>query len=330
MIRIGLLGAGRIGQIHARAVSALDNVEIVAVYDPFDEAAAYVQAMTGAARRTSVMEIVDDPEINAVIIASPTNQHADQIIEAAQAGKHIFCEKPIDLDLKKVRECVAEVEKAGVQLMIGFNRRFDYNFNAVKRNIDNGEVGEVELVQITSRDPEAPSAAYLKNSGGLFLDMMIHDFDMARYMLNDDIVEVFATGSVLTDPEIGEIGDLDTATATLKTAKGRIAVITNSRRASYGYDQRVEVHGSKGMVRADNLRGTSVTLATKEGYRSDPLLDFFIQRYAEAYKAELQTFCRLLAGHNEIYPNHVDGMKAIELAHAAQQSYKTGKAVKIR
>nr|WP_321443007.1 inositol 2-dehydrogenase [uncultured Cohaesibacter sp.] len=330
MIRIGLLGAGRIGQIHARAVSALDNVEIVAVYDPFDEAAAYVQAMTGAARRTSVMEIVDDPDINAVIIASPTNQHADQIIEAAQAGKHIFCEKPIDLDLKKVRECVAEVEKAGVQLMIGFNRRFDYNFNAVKRNIDNGEVGEVELVQITSRDPEAPSAAYLKNSGGLFLDMMIHDFDMARYVLNDDIVEVFATGSVLTDPEIGKIGDLDTATATLKTAKGRIAVITNSRRASYGYDQRVEVHGSKGMVRADNLRGTSVTLATKEGYRSDPLLDFFIQRYAEAYKAELQTFCRLLAGHNEIYPDHVDGMKAIELAHAAQQSYKTGKAVKIR
>ncbi len=142
MIRIGLLGAGRIGQIHARAVSALDNVEIVAVYDPFDEAAAYVQAMTGAARRTSVMEIVDDPDINAVIIASPTNQHADQIIEAAQAGKHIFCEKPIDLDLKKVRECVAEVEKAGVQLMIGFNRRFDYNFNAVKRNIDNGGMGK--------------------------------------------------------------------------------------------------------------------------------------------------------------------------------------------
>ncbi len=188
----------------------------------------------------------------------------------------------------------------------------------------------MELVQITSRDPEAPSAAYLKNSGGLFLDMMIHDFDMARYVLDDDIVEVFATGSVLTDPEIGKIGDLDTATATLKSAKGRIAVITNSRRASYGYDQRVEVHGSKGMVRADNLRGTSVTLATKEGYRSDPLLDFFIQRYAEAYKAELQTFCRLLAGQNEIYPDHVDGMKAIELAHAAQQSYKTGKAVKIR
>ena len=328
MIRIGLLGAGRIGQIHARAVSALDNVEIVAVHDPFDEAAAYVQAMTGA-RRASVMEIVDDPDINAVIIASPTNQHAEQIVEAAQGGKHIFCEKPIDLDLDKVRECVAEVEKAGVQLMIGFNRRFDSNFNAVKRNISNGEVGEVELVQITSRDPEAPSMDYLKTSGGLFLDMMIHDFDMARYMLDDEIVEVFATGSVLTDPAIGKIGDLDTATATLKSAKGRIAVITNSRRASYGYDQRVEVHGSKGMVRADNLRGTSVTLANKEGYRSDPLLDFFMQRYAEAYKAELQTFCRLLAGQKETYPDHVDGMKAIQLAHAAVQSYKTGKAIKI-
>lgn len=328
MIRIGLLGAGRIGQIHARAVSALDNVEIVAVHDPFDEAAAYVQAMTGA-RRATVMEIADDPDIDAVIIASPTNQHAEQIIEAAQGGKHIFCEKPIDLDLKKVRECVAEVEKAGVQLMIGFNRRFDSNFNAVKRNINNGEVGDVELVQITSRDPAAPSVDYLKTSGGLFLDMMIHDFDMARYMLDDEIVEVFATGSVLTDPAIGKIGDLDTATATLRTAKGSIAVITNSRRASYGYDQRVEVHGSKGMVRADNLRGTSVTLANKEGYRSDPLLDFFMERYAEAYRAELQTFCRLLAGQKEIYPDHVDAMKAIELAHAAVESYKTGKAVKI-
>lgn len=329
MIRIGLLGAGRIGQMHARAVSALDNVEIAAIHDPRDEAAALVQAMTGAARRTSIMEITDDPEIDAVIISSPTDQHAEQIIDAAQAGKHIFCEKPIDLNLEKVRACLDEVKKANVKMMIGFNRRFDTNFDAVKRNIINGEVGEVELVQITSRDPSAPSVDYLKTSGGIFFDMMIHDFDMARYVLEDEIVEVYATGSVLTNPEIAKIGDLDTATATLRSANGKVAVITNSRRSSYGYDQRVEVHGSKGMVRANNLRGTSVTLATKEGYRSDPLLDFFMERYALAYKKELQCFCRLLAGHDEDYPDLIDGLRATELAAAAWESYKKGRAIKV-
>ncbi|WP_319532450.1 inositol 2-dehydrogenase [uncultured Cohaesibacter sp.] len=329
MIRIGLLGAGRIGQMHARAVSDLDKVEIVAVHDPRDEAAAWVQAMTGAAR-ASTMEIVDDPDIDAVIIASPTDHHAEQILEAAHGGKHIFCEKPIDMNLGRVRECVTAVEKAGVIMMMGFNRRFDTNFDAVKRNILNGEVGEVELVQITSRDPSAPSIDYLKTSGGIFVDMMIHDFDMARYVLDDEIEEVYATGSVLTDPEIGKIGDLDTVAVTLKSKTGKIAVITNSRRSSYGYDQRVEVHGSKGMVRANNLRGTAVTLANKQGYRSDPLLDFFMERYALAYKKELQTFCRLVTGQvEEHYPDHIDGLKAQELAMAAWESFKKGKAVKV-
>ncbi len=328
MIKIGLLGAGRIGQTHARAVMGLDKVQIVAVNDPIDEAAAYITAMTGA-RRASQFEICNDPDINAVIIASPTSLHAEQIIEAARGGKHIFCEKPIDLDLDRVKACVAEVEKAGVMLMIGFNRRFDANFAAVKKNIDNGEVGDIELVQITSRDPAAPPVDYIKTSGGLFFDMMIHDFDMARYLLDEEVVEVSATGSVLTDPAIGKAGDVDTATATLRTASGRIAVITNSRRASYGYDQRIEVHGSKGMVRADNLRTTSVTLANSEGYRSDPLLDFFMQRYAEAYRAELQTFCRLLAGQETMYPSAHDGLMAMELAQAALTSLKEGCTVKV-
>jgi myo-inositol 2-dehydrogenase/D-chiro-inositol 1-dehydrogenase len=305
MIRIGLLGAGRIGQIHARSVSALDNVEIVAIHDPADEAAAFVQAMTGAAR-ASLLEIVDDPDIDAVIIASPAMKHAEQILEAAQGGKHIFCEKPIDMNMDTVRECVAAVEKAGVKMMVGFNHRFDTNFNAVKRNIENGEVGEVELVQITSRDPSAPPLDYLKTSGGIFVDMMIHDFDMARYVLDDEIIEVSATGSVRTDP-----------------------VITNSRRSSYGYDQRVEVHGSKGMVRANNLRGTSVTLANATGYRSDPLLDYFQERYAVSYKSELQTFCRMISGQDEKHPDHIDGLKAIELAEAAWESYRTGKVIKV-
>ena len=323
MIRIGLLGAGRIGQTHARAVLGLDKVEISAVYDPADEAAAFVTAVTGA-RRATQMEICDDPDIDAVIIASPTNMHAEQIMEAVEGGKAIFCEKPIDLRAQKVRDCVAAVEKAGLLMMIGFNRRFDTNFAAVKKNIDNGEVGEVELVQITSRDPSAPSLDYLKSSGGIFFDMMIHDFDMARYLLEDEVVEVSANGAALTDPAIAKLGDLDTATATLRTKKGRIAVITNSRRTTYGYDQRIEVHGSKGMVRANNLRSTSVTLANELGYRSDPLLDFFMERYAEAYRAELQTFCRLLAGHETTYPGAVDGLRATELADAAWKSYKSG------
>lgn len=328
MIKIGLLGAGRIGQTHARAVMGLDKVQIVAVNDPVDEAAAYITAMTGA-RRASQFDICNDPDINAVIIASPTTLHAEQIIEAARGGKHIFCEKPIDLDLERVRVCVAEVEKAGVMLMIGFNRRFDANFAAVKKNINNGEVGDVELVQITSRDPAAPPVDYIKTSGGLFFDMMIHDFDMARYLLDEEVVEVSATGSVLTDPAIGKAGDIDTASAMLRTASGRIAVITNSRRASYGYDQRIEVHGSQGMVRADNLRTTSVTLANSDGYRSDPLLDFFMQRYAEAYRAELQTFCRLLAGQDCNYPSAHDGLMAMELAQAALTSLKEGCMVKV-
>ena len=326
MIKIGLLGAGRIGRTHARAISELDNVKILAVNDPVGESAAFITAMSGA-RAASQTEICNDPDIDAVIICSPTALHSEQIIEAAQGGKDIFCEKPIDLDLDRVRTCVEEVDRAGVKLMIGFNRRFDSNFAAVKKNIDNGEVGAVELVQITSRDPAAPPVDYIKTSGGLFFDMMIHDFDMARFLLGEEIVEVSATGAALTDPAIGKAGDVDTATATLKTASGQIAVITNSRRASYGYDQRIEVHGSKGMVRADNLRGTSVTLANKQGYRSDPLLDFFMERYAEAYKAELQTFCRLLAGQDVAYPNVNDGLKAMELASAAKRSWKEGTVI---
>ncbi len=328
MIRIGLLGAGRIGQTHARAVAALDNVEITAVFDPVDEAAAFVTALTGA-RQATVSQIMHDDKIDAVIIATPTDLHADQIEQAAQAGKAIFCEKPVDLSAERVRACLKTADKAGVKLMIGFNRRFDQNFSKVREALDAGKVGDVELVQITSRDPSAPPIDYVKRSGGLFRDMMIHDFDMARFLLGEEVVEVSATGSVLTDPAIGEAGDVDTATATLRTASGKIAVITNSRRASYGYDQRVEVHGSKGMASAENMRPTTVVIANEEGYSQDPLLDFFMERYAEAYKSELQTFCAILAGEERSYPSGIDGLKALELADAAVQSLETGKSVKL-
>ncbi|PKR53037.1 inositol 2-dehydrogenase [Thalassospira marina] len=327
MLNIGLLGAGRIGITHAKAVLGVPNAKIAAVYDPVDAAAQNAIALTGA-KRATVEEIMADAAIDAVIIATPTDLHADQIELAAKAGKAIFCEKPVDLSAERVRACLKVVEETGAKLMVGFNRRFDPSFARVHAEIRAGNVGDVELVQITSRDPGAPPVDYIKRSGGLFRDMMIHDFDMARFLLGEEVTEVFATGAVLTDPAIKETGDVDTATATLRTASGKMAVITNSRRATYGYDQRVEVHGSKGMVQAENHRATSVTIANGDGYTTEPLLDFFMQRYADAYRFELTTFCNMLAGENVAFPSGHDGLKALELADAAVQSLQTGAAVK--
>jgi len=244
MIKFGLLGAGRIGYTHALAISELSSAAIAAVFDPVEEAAQRVQERTGA-RRASVEEIMADGEIDAVIIATPTDLHADQMELAARAGKAISCEKPIALDLDRVRDCLKVIEQTNAKVMVGFNRRFDANFANVRSKIDAGAIGNVEMVQITSRDPSPPPTDYVGRSGGLFRDMMIHDFDMARFLLGEEITEVTATGSVLVDEAIGKAGDVDSATATLKTANGKIAIISNSRRASYGYDQRVEVHGSK-------------------------------------------------------------------------------------
>ena len=315
-VSIGLLGAGRIGKIHAKAVSQLENARLVAVFDPFEEAAKEIAAQTGT-RIDGLDAIMNDPAIDAVIIATPTDLHAEQIEQAARAGKAIFCEKPIHLDSERVRACLKVVEETGAQLMVGFNRRFDPNFAEVKRQIDAGAVGNVELVQITSRDPSPPPAEYFAHFGGLFKDMMIHDFDMARFLLGEEIAEVCAMGSSLVDPALGEAGDVDTATVMLKTPSGKIAVITNSRRTTYGYDQRVEVHGSKGLVSAENMRNTTVTVANAHGYTSEPLLDFFLERYDAAYRIELTAFIDALTNNTEISPNGFDGLKALELAEAA-------------
>lgn len=322
MLKLGLLGAGRIGMTHAKAVQAVPGATISAVFDPFDAAADAAIEITGA-KRATVEEIMTSPEIDAVIIATPTDLHAEQIELAAKAGKAIFCEKPIDLSTDRVRKCLEVVEVTGVKLMVGFNRRFDASFARLKSEIDNGTVGDVELIQIISRDPSAPPVDYIKRSGGIFRDMMIHDLDMARFLLDEEIAEVSASGSVLTDPAIGDAGDYDTATATLRTASGKIAVITNSRRASYGYDQRIEVHGSKGMVQAGNQRATTVTVASSAGYTVDPLLDFFMERYVDAYRDELQTFVRMLSGEKVAIPSGIDGLKALELADAALESAKS-------
>ncbi len=319
MVRIGLLGAGRIGMIHATSVGGVRDAHVAAVFDPDEAAVRAICDMTGA-QSASVEKIMDDPDIPAVIIATPTDLHADLVERAAIAGKVIFCEKPIDLDAGRVRACLKTVESMQTRLMIGFNRRFDPSFARVKAEIESGSIGDMELIQIISRDPVAPPNEYLQRSGGIFRDMMIHDFDMVRYLLDEEITEVSATASILIDEAIGDAGDYDTASATLRSASGRIAVITNSRRASYGYDQRIEVHGSKGMVQADNHRTTSVSVSNANGQTAAPLEPFFTERYAQAYRREIETFCALAAGQNVSYPDGHDGLMALELADRAHSS----------
>jgi len=309
-------------------VLSIPGTKLAAVFDPIDAAAEHIVAMSGA-RRASVEEILADKSIHAVLICTPTDMHADQIELAAKAGKAIFCEKPVDLSAERVRACLKTVEATKAKLMIGFNRRFDTNFAAAKASIAAGDIGTVELVKIVSRDPGPPPLDYIKRSGGLFRDRRIHDFDLARFLLEDEIISVSATGSVLVDSAIGAAGDVDTATATLKTKGGKIAVITNSRRATYGYDQRIEIHGSKGAVSAANVHNNTVTLANADGYRAAPLLNFFMERYSAAYRTELQSFVKALESGTAMSPSGVDGLKALELADAAVKSMQTGQEVKV-
>jgi myo-inositol 2-dehydrogenase/D-chiro-inositol 1-dehydrogenase len=329
LMRIGLLGAGRIGQIHARSAAAHKAATLTAVFDVDAKAAAAVAAETGASVASSIPAIIEDKNIDAVLICTPTDTHADLIEQAVSAGKAVFCEKPVDLDAARIRRCLATVEKSGKPLMIGFNRRFDPNFAALEKRLRAGEAGEIEIVTVISRDPAPPPVDYIRRSGGLFRDMMIHDFDMARFLLAEEPVEVFALGSALVDKAIGEAGDVDTAAVVMKTASGRIAQISNSRRATYGYDQRIEVHGSKGMLRAGNIHETTVEIATGQGFRADPVQNFFLERYAAAYRAELDAFIAACQGKAAASPTGLDGLKAQILADAATQSAQTGKPVRV-
>ncbi len=318
-VRVGLLGAGRIGKVHAGAIASTPSATLKAVADALPAAAEAVAGPAGAAVRT-IDEILNASDIDAVLVTTPTDMHADIIEKAARAGKAIFCEKPIDLSVSRVRECLAVVAETKALLMVGFNRRFDPNFMEVRRRIAAGEIGEVEMVQITSRDPGPPPYDYIKRSGGLFRDMTIHDFDMARFLLGEEIVSVYAVGAVLVDPEIGKLGDFDSAAVTLTTASGKMAQINNSRRATYGYDQRIEVHGSLGLVSAENIRGTTVEFADALGYRRDPLLDFFMTRYTQAYANEIGAFVAAVQGNGVVSPNGDDGLRSLLLAEAAVRS----------
>jgi myo-inositol 2-dehydrogenase / D-chiro-inositol 1-dehydrogenase len=328
MLRIGVLGAGRIGKIHAANAAAHPRAKLVAVFD-VDQAAAQALAASAAAEVRSREAIIDGSDIDAVLICTPTDTHCDLIEAAMKAGKPVFSEKPVDLSAARVRTCLEIVARAGRPLMIGFNRRFDPSFAAIERRVRTGEVGAVELVTIISKDPGPPPLSYITRSGGLFRDMMIHDLDMARFLLGEEPVEIFAHASNLVDPGIGQAGDVDTAVVTMKTASGKIAHIANSRRATYGYDQRIEVHGSDGLLRAGNKTQTSVEAGTKAGFATDPALPFFLERYEMAYRLELDAFITAIESGRAPSPDGEDGLKALVLADAATESASSGKPVKI-
>ena len=327
-VRFALLGAGRIGKVHARAVAGNRDARLAVVVDVRAKAAKEIADNYGAAVKT-IDDVARAPDIDAVVICTPTDTHADLIERFARAGKAIFCEKPIHLDIARVKACLAVVAETGARLMVGFNRRFDPHFVAVRQAIAGGVVGKVEVVQITSRDPGPPPYDYIKRSGGIFRDMTIHDFDMARFLLGGEPVAVSAHGAALVDKKIGRLGDFDTASVVLVTRSGQQCLISNSRRATYGYDQRIEVLGSKGMVAAENQRPVSIEVANAKGFTRPALHDFFMTRYVEAYANEIAAFVKAIDDKAMPKPDGADGLAALVLAEAAVRSAKEKRTVKV-
>jgi myo-inositol 2-dehydrogenase/D-chiro-inositol 1-dehydrogenase len=328
MKTFALFGAGRIGRIHAANIAAHGAARLKYVVDVDAAAAGAIADAAGAAVADRATALAD-PAVDALLVASPTDTHADLIEAGSAAGKAILCEKPVDLDVGRARAAVAAAGRAGVTLAIGFNRRYDPSFRRLRDGIDAGAIGAVESVLIVSRDPSPPPVAYVQRSGGLFRDMAIHDLDMARWLLGEEPVEVTAHGSCLVDPGIGAAGDIDTAAVTLCTAGGRIAQIANSRRAAFGYDQRIEVCGARGMLAAGNRRATSVEHATAAGYARDPALPFFLERYADAYRLELDAFVRRLHGEAADLVSGPDGVRALEIADACDRSLHARATVRL-
>lgn len=328
MVRFGVLGAGRIGKVHARALADSGRARVRFVADALADAASELAASVGA-DAADIDTILASPEVDAILIATPTDTHADLIEQAARAGKAILCEKPVSLSVPRIEACLKVVEEAGVPLMIGFHRRYDPNYSVLEKRIRAGEIGDVEIVTIACRDPSAPPVSYIERSGGLYRDMMIHDFDMARFLLGEEPVIVHALGGVMTDPEIGKAGDIDTAAVHMQTASGKICVITNSRRATYGHDQRIEVHGSKGLLRAGNIHNTTVELANANGWTADQIPFSFIERYADAYRIEIAQFLTFLETGTAPSASGHDGLMAQKLAEAATESFKSGQPVRI-
>ena len=325
MHKVVLVGAGRIGRIHARNAALHPRLQLAGVVDAVP-AAAQALAQEWQAPVLTLDAALADPAIGGVIVASSTDTHLDTCVRAAAANKTIFCEKPIDQDLARARAAAPAL--SGARLLLAFNRRFDPNFQALQSRLAGGEVGVLESLQITSNDPSPPPPAYVAVSGGLFKDMAIHDFDMARWLLGEEPVEVYAAGSCLVDPEIGKLGDVDTARAVLRTASGRLCVIANSRRSGFGYDQRIEAYASRGMVRADNVTESTVQVWSEAGASADRFQNFFLDRYAEAYRREMEHFADMLDGATAAV-GYADGVAALALAEAAARSVASGQPVAV-
>ena len=328
MFKVGLLGAGRIGQVHAAVVAAHEGSTLAAISDVYAPAAEELAAKYHAQVRSSD-EIIADDAINAVLIATSTDTHSDLIEAATQAGKAVMCEKPVDLSLERARACLKAVSATGRPVMIGFNRRFDPSFAAIRDSLAAGQIGKAELLSVTSFDPAPPPVEYIKVSGGMFRDMMIHDFDMTNFIMGETPVSISASGACLVDPEIGRAGDIDTAVVTLSYADGKLAVIKNSRRAAYGYDQRLELLGADGLLQAQNMLENTVVKSTGQGVISAKPTYFFIERYMPAYKAEWAAFVAAVQEGNDMPVSLQDGVQALAMAEAAQRSFDSSRPVRL-
>ena len=332
MLNIGIIGAGRIGKVHLQSVTRyVADAKVIALADPFMNAETEEWARSlGVAKLTrDYKEILSDPEVDAVFICSSTDTHSAISLEAIAAGKHIFCEKPVDHDLGKIKAVMQALEGSPVKYQVGFNRRFDHNFAAAREAVANGRIGELAVLKITSRDPGAPPVDYIKVSGGIFLDMTIHDFDMVRFISGEEVAEVYAAGGVTVDPAIGEAGDIDTAVVTLRLESGALAVIDNCRRASYGYDQRLEAFGSKGQVAISNDTASSAVVSDASGVTAEKPLYFFLERYMQAYAAEVEAFVAAVRDDTPV-PVGIDaGLQSVLIGVAAKKSLELGRPVKL-
>lgn len=332
MIKIGIIGTGRIGRVHITSITTrVHGAVIKTAADPFlnEETAAWAKSMGVSKTTKDYREIIEDPEIDAVLICSPTDTHSKISLEAIRSGKHVFCEKPIDHDVNKIQEVIKALENTNLKYQVGFNRRFDHNFESLQKAVKEGKIGTPEIIKITSRDPEPPSIDYVKVSGGMFLDMTIHDFDMVRFLAGCDAEGVYVQSANLVDPAIGEAGDVDTAVITLKMENGAIAVIDNCRKAVYGYDQRAEVFGSKGMASISNDSQSSITVSNGDGVTSEKPLYFFLERYIEAYGKEIEAFIDAVVNDKETPLGVYDGLKPVLMGLAAKKSSEEHRPVKI-
>jgi myo-inositol 2-dehydrogenase/D-chiro-inositol 1-dehydrogenase len=328
MIKVAQLGAGRMGAVHARNAAANPRLNLVALVDPRPEVAGPLAAELGAQLK-NFDEVLADPEIKGIIVASSTDAHLENTLSALRAGKAVFCEKPLDLHLASLLAAKGELEAAEGRLFVAFNRRFDPHYRALKARIDGGDIGALESLHIVNHDPATPPPAFIPTSGGLFKDFTIHDFDLAPWLMGERPVEVFAWASCLIDPQIGELGDVDTAKVLLTTATGRLCMISNSRRTGYGYDQRIEAFGSKGAARVDNVTNTAVSVWSEAGAKADRFPYAFIDRYAGAYAAEMDHFADVLAGKTKPEAGLAASISSLELAEAAARSAATGAPVRL-